>query len=42
MTSRRVRLRRIAEVHGGTITVESGDNERGCRVIMTLPSRPLA
>ena len=34
--------RRIVEVHGGTITVESGDNERGCRVVITLPSRPPA
>jgi signal transduction histidine kinase len=34
--------RRIAEVHGGTITIESGDGGRGCRVVITLPSRPPA
>ena len=34
--------RRIAEVHGGTIRVESGDGERGCRVVITLPARPPA
>ena len=34
--------RRIAEVHGGTITVESGDHEHGCRVVITLPSQPPA
>ena len=32
--------RRIAEVHGGTNTVEFGDNDRGFRVVITLSSRP--
>ena len=36
--------RRVAEVHGGAITIEprrdDGGTEHGCRVVITIPASP--
>ena len=34
--------RRVAEVHGGTVTIDSGGQARGTRVVMSLPQAPPA
>jgi signal transduction histidine kinase len=34
--------RRVAEAHGGTLTIEPGPNARGTRVVLSLPRVPAA